>query len=202
MVSRELPLLIDTPREWAPQALSSIHQLLNDHAHLERKAASNALELFTRWPDANPSAYWLRVTANVARDEVQHLARVSGILNKRGGEISRTHRNEYASALHKKIRLGRAKEELVDRLFVAALIEARSCERFLCLADSDECDAELKRLYRALWSSEHGHYKVFLELAKSVVKEGDLKKRWKEWLRIESEVIQEQKPGCRIHSWV
>jgi tRNA 2-(methylsulfanyl)-N6-isopentenyladenosine37 hydroxylase len=199
---RLLPLLVDTPSEWAEGPLTSPLQLLNDHAHLERKAASNSLELLTRWPQADPPARWVKVLSGVVRDEVQHLARVSRILDKRGGEMSRAHRSTYASDLHKQmVRMGRGEEELLDRLIVSALIEARSCERFYLLGETTT-DAELGKLYRSLWASEHGHYRIFLELAQGVLPTKKVDARWKECLRIEGEIIRNQPSGARIHSWV
>ena len=103
----------------------------------------------------------------VARDEVEHLAVVSRMLARRGGRLTRQHGNPYASALHKLVRRGRGVEELVDRLMISALIEARSCERFKLLAEACE-DQELAKLYKGLWASEHGHYRTFIQLAEGI----------------------------------
>src|SRR5438067_1295990 len=152
----DLPLRFETPLAWAAAALESPLELLNDHAHLEKKAAANALELLNRWPEPNPPENWVAAMTAIARDEVEHLAMVCRILARRGARLSRSHRNEYASRLRGLVRKGAGPGELVDRLMVSALIEARSCERFLLL--SRACaDAELARLYRGLWASEHGH---------------------------------------------
>ena len=86
--SFELPLRWTTPVDWAPQVLREPLALLNDHAHLEKKAARNALELLDRWPDPTPPAHWVQTMAAVARDEVEHLAQVSRILQRRGAAIS------------------------------------------------------------------------------------------------------------------
>src|SRR5581483_11352815 len=141
-----LPLRFRTPPAWAAAAMVRRLELLNDHAHLEKKAATNALELLTRWPEPNPPENWVAAMTAVSRDEVEHLAVVSRLLARRGGRLTKQHANPYASALHQLVRRGRGPEELVDRLMISALIEARSCERFQLLADhcdSTGCDAEL-----------------------------------------------------------
>src|SRR6476659_7136914 len=152
----DLPLRYLTPASWATSALSQPLELLNDHAHLEKKAATNALELLNRWPEPNPPENWVAAMTAVARDEVEHLAVVSRLLARRGGKLTKSHANPYASDLHKLVRKGRGSEELVDRLMISSLIEARSCERFKLLGDVVEDDRELQKLYRRLWASEHG----------------------------------------------
>ena len=101
------PLRCATPPDWVAVALSRPLAFLNDHAHLERKAASNALELLGRWPypvdaegDAGGAAAdrWSRLLAGIARDEVRHLAQVLRLLTARGGHFERSHVNPYAAA--------------------------------------------------------------------------------------------------------
>src|SRR5437016_2419547 len=159
-----LPLKYATPAGWARGVLQRPLELLNDHAHLEKKAASNALELLNRWPEPRPPENWVAAMTAIARDEVEHLALVTRLLARRGGRLSRQHGNPYASELHKLVRKGLGPEELIDRLMISALIEARSCERFKLLAETCE-DGELAKLYKGLWASEHGHYLSFLQLA-------------------------------------
>src|SRR3954449_846289 len=132
----DLPLKYETPASWATQALREPLELLNDHAHLEKKAAANALELLNRWPEPNPPENWVAAMTAIARDEVEHLATVSRLLARRGGRLTRQHGNPYAADLHKLVRRGKGKEELVDRLMISALIEARSCERFRLLGEA------------------------------------------------------------------
>src|SRR6476659_3826616 len=139
----DLPLRYTTPADWAAAVLARPLDLLNDPAHLEKKAAANALELLNRWPEPNPPENWVASMTAIARDEVEHLAVVSKLLARRGGKLTKSHANPYASELHKLVRKGLGTEELVDRLMISALIEARSCERFKLLGEVVE-DAELK----------------------------------------------------------
>ena len=95
-------------------------------------------------------------------------------------------------------RLGR--DELVDRLLVSALIEARSCERFNLLGEASDDDDELRKLYRGLWASEHGHYRTFVQLAEEIQEPKQVAKRWDEMLDAEARIIETQAPGARMHS--
>jgi tRNA 2-(methylsulfanyl)-N6-isopentenyladenosine37 hydroxylase len=195
----ELPLLSATPPEWGRAVLAEPLRLLMDHAFLEKKAASNALELLTRWPNDWLDG-WVEAMTTIARDEVVHLAQVTRLLIARGGRLDRIHKNPYANALRQLVRKGE-RTELLDRLLVAALIEVRSCERFSVLAAASE-DPELAGFYQALYSSERGHYKTFLLLASKVSGQAAVELRWREMLVSEAGVLADQQPGPRIHSGV
>ncbi len=195
-VSDDLPLLSRTTDRWAAVALEDPLALLSDHAHLEKKAALNALELLHRCPDNADRDEWTLALASIAKDETAHLHAVARLLKKRGGVLSRGHKNPYAVGLHREVRMGKGPDEVMDRLLVSALIEARSCERFGVLARAAE-DRELAALYRGLWSSEKGHFTVFLGLAGLA---GPVEKRWEELLKTEGRVLGEQVPGPRMHS--
>ncbi len=186
----DLPLLYKTPATWASAVLTQPLELLNDHAHLEKKAAG---------PEPSPPENWVAAMTAVARDEVEHLAVVSRLLARRGGRLTKSHANPYASALHKLVRRGQGTSELVDRLMISSLIEARSCERFALLGNACE-DPELQKLYKGLWASEHGHYKTFLQLAEQLQPAKEVAQRWQEMLDAESAIMQIQLPGPRMHS--
>lgn len=195
----ELPLLSLTPAAWAHAALSDPVALLIDHAFLEKKAANNAMELMTRWPgDWTPG--WVETMAAIARDETAHLAQVLRLLAKRGGRLERVHKNPYANALRLLVRKG-GTGEILDRVLISALIEARSCERFGVLAAA-ATDPEIAALYQALFASELGHYKVFLKLAHKIDASHATDARWRQMLAEEARILGEQTPGPRIHSGV
>lgn len=196
----ELPLKYRTPAAWARRVLRDPLALLNDHAHLEKKAAANAFELLNRWPEPNPPENWVAAMCAVARDEAEHLGVVTRLLARRGGKLTRTHRNPYANDLRQLVRLGEGDNELIDRLMISALIEARSCERFALLAEVCDDDRALKKLYRGLWASEHGHYRMFLQLAEAVQSKVKVERRWLQMLDAEAKIIQSQSPGPRMHS--
>lgn len=203
MRDAELPLRYATPKSWAEAVLRQPLPLLNDHAHLEKKAATNALELLNRWPEPSPPENWVSAMTAVARDEVEHLAVVSRLLVRRGGRLTKQHSNPYAAELRALVRQGLGPAELVDRLMISALIEARSCERFKLLAEAvTDDDRELQKLYRGLWASEHGHYLSFLQLAEQLLPAADVAVRWGQMLDAESKIIRRQPPGPRMHSGV
>lgn len=207
--SDALPLRWHTPPAWVSVAMQDPLALMCDHAHLERKAASNALDLLGRWParvelrapaDFGPADRWVRVLTSIAQDELRHLAQVLRLLNRRGGHLERSHVNPYAAALHADVRRGHGPRELLDRLLVSALIEARSCERFELLA-THAADDELRRLFGSLCQSEQGHYRAFLELAAMLPRVGrDREARWDAWLDIEARVMAAQVPAATMHS--
>jgi tRNA-(ms[2]io[6]A)-hydroxylase len=198
---REIPLLLATPVGWAEVALRDTLALLCDHAYLEKKAATNALELLNRWPEPSCPKEWAGTLAAIASDEASHLSGVVRILVDRGGRLDRSHRNDYANRLRLHVRKGEGSAELVDRLLVSALIELRSYERFDLLAR--HCrgrDPVLSRFYHRLCSSELGHYRVFLRLAGLAVGALEVDSRWREMLAFEAAAMAVQPPGPRIHS--
>jgi tRNA-(ms[2]io[6]A)-hydroxylase len=191
-----LPLHSRTSMEWAHAVLAEPVRLLIDHAFLEKKAATNA-ELLTRWPgDWLPG--WVETMTSVARDEAAHLAQVMRILLRRGGRLDRIHKNPYANSLRLQVRKGDP-AEILDRLLVSAVIEVRSCERFAVLAAASS-DEELAGFYAALFASEFGHYRVFLDLAGKMADRAAVEARWQQLLGAEKEILARQEAGPRIHS--
>lgn len=184
-----------TPAGWAEQVLADEHALLADHAHLERAAAANAMSLVRRWPEGADPDRWVARLTGIARDEVEHLALVSRTLADRGGVLPREHRNPYAAGLRQHVATG-TPGELADRLYVSALIELRSCERFGLLAAAGHA---LSGLYAGLEASEAGHHRVFVHLAEQA---GGSDDRWAWWCDREAEVAAAQDPGPRIHAGV
>lgn len=197
----QLPLRYWTPTVWAERALADPLALLNDHAHLEKKAAANALELLLRWPEPNPPESWVAAMTSVANDETAHLATVTRLLARRGGRLTRGHRSTYAGGLREFVRRGDGLRELIDRLLISALIEARSCERFYLLACHAD-DAELARLYKELYVSEAGHYRVFVHLAEELPRAAGVAARWEWMLDAEAKLIAAQPPGPGMHTGV
>ena len=194
-----LPLRWRTPPQWAAGVLREPLALLSDQAYLEKKAANNALEFLNLWPGPTAPDHWLPSLTAIARDETQHLQMVVRLLEKRGGRLAPSHKTPYAMELRALVRRGKGKDELVDRLLISALIEARSCERFERLGEA-ESDPELSKFYGGLVASENGHYRIFVEMAKKAAPTREVEKRWVQLLEAEAVIIQAQPPGPRIHS--
>lgn len=197
----EYPLQLLTDPQWAITVLTSPLELLNDHFHLEKKAATNALDMMGRWQGMEVPIRWFKLMSSIAKDETDHMKLIARLVAKRGSTCSKLHVNPYAKALNKRIRLGSAKNELIDRLLISALIEIRSCERFELLSRHSH-DAELAKLYHGLWGSERGHYLQFLEAASWVLPATAVEARWNELVTEEAQVMRSQSPGPRIHSWI
>ncbi|MCS7014401.1 MAG: tRNA-(ms[2]io[6]A)-hydroxylase [Chloroherpetonaceae bacterium] len=197
----ELPLQYATPKSWAERVLQNPLELLYDHAYLERKAATNALDLLNRWVEPACPHQWVQTLSHLAQDETSHLYIVSQLIARRSGTLPRTHRNLYARDLRSAVRTGQGRNEVLDRLLVAALIEARSCERFWLLAEV-ATDKDLQQLYRNLFASEAGHFKTFLKLAEMIADSESVQNRWQELLRLEAELIQAQPVQPTLHSGV
>jgi tRNA-(ms[2]io[6]A)-hydroxylase len=163
-----LCLKVPTDAAWADEAMCGIETVLCDHAHCELKAASNALSLAARHPE---DLEIVRALAELAREETEHFQRVLCVMAARGLALGPPSVDAYAARLRRAAYgLGRSPggTPLVDRLLVAALIEARSCERFKVLAAATALDAgkrELHSLWSELLASEAGHYRTFVDLA-------------------------------------
>ena len=195
-----------TPAAWAARACADLPALLDDHAHLERKAASNALALLNRWPmrvRGTPEARrdWVRALSSIATDETRHLGQVLTELERVGGTFSAGHANAYAASLRTLVRVGDGRHELLDRLLVSGLIEARSCERFRLLAVGATLP-RLRRFYDVLARSEAGHHQAFTRLARHVAGTPEVEARAQVLQVAEAEIIRQMPAGPTLHSWV
>ena len=181
-----LGLKLPTDPRWVDIAKKNIEDILVDHAYCEQKAASSCISLIVQYPDYEGL---VEVLTPVVSEEWDHFQRVIAQLKKRGYSLGVQRKDEYVAALLSKIRKGGSRsEQLVERLLVNALIEARSCERFKLLWQQIE-DQELKSFYHELMISEAGHYKNFIKLAKQYYDPAKVQDRWEQWLEIEAEII-------------
>jgi tRNA-(ms[2]io[6]A)-hydroxylase len=128
--------------------------------------------------------------ASLAQEEMEHFERVHNLMQKRGISLQKERKDEYIAELQKFFpKGGRTREQiLIDSLLFAAMVEARSCERFRILSENLE-DEELAAFYHELMKSEAGHYSMFLLLAKKHGGEEEVDLRWNAFLDYESEVI-------------
>jgi tRNA-(ms[2]io[6]A)-hydroxylase len=196
-LSGEGPVILHsaTDPRWLPLALERFNEVLVDHAHCEKKAAANALSLLQMYPELPDLPAQM---ARLAREESAHLARVLDLMAARGVTLTKDAGDPYAQGLQKLIRNPSA-ERKVDRLLVAAVIEARSCERLSLLAEGLE-DPALRRFYGELAQSEDGHQSLFYRLA--VTASGDeavVRERLEALLAREAEVIASIGVRAAIH---
>ncbi len=182
-----LGLKLPTDPRWVDIASKNIEDILVDHAYCEQKAASSCISLIVLFPDKERL---VEVLTPVVAEEWAHFELVLAQLKKRGFKLGRQRVDEYVQALSKHERKGdKLNRQLMDKLLINALIEARSCERFKLLYEHLK-DKELKRFYYDLMISEAGHYKNFLELAKMYMPEEIVKDRWQDLLVIEADIIR------------
>jgi tRNA-(ms[2]io[6]A)-hydroxylase len=190
-----LSLAATTDPIWTERALARLDDVLVDHAHCEKKAASTALSLLFRYPEQAPLQEPL---SRLAREELVHFEQVLALLRERGVRFRHQRPSPYAGRL---VAAARSHEpaRLLDLLLCAALIEARSCERFRLLADAVP-DPTLADFYRGLLASEARHHGVYVELARSVAGEETVRDRLAELAEHEAAVLREMPALARMHT--
>lgn len=182
-----LGLELATDPRWVDIAGKNIRDILVDHAYCEQKAASSCISLIMLHPERDKLVAML---VPVVAEEWSHFERVIQHLTKRGYSLGRQRKDEYVEALFKILRKGGDREEqLMEKLLMNALIEARSCERFKTLWKNIG-DEELAEFYYELMVSEAGHYKNFLQLAKEYNDPVKVEARWRELLEQEAEIVK------------
>ena len=189
----KLKLLTD-PR-WANIAEDNLGEILTDHAWCEQKATTNAITIITMVPEYPEIITEL---LKIAQEELEHFQMVHEIIKKRGYTFGRERKDDYVGQLFKFIVQGTRENYIIDRMLFAAMIEARSCERFKVLTENIK-DEELKVFYKDLMISEAGHYATFIGFARKLGDPEKVNQRWEEWLEYESEIIKSYGNQERIH---
>jgi tRNA-(ms[2]io[6]A)-hydroxylase len=184
-----------TPERWLRQVSANIDELLIDHAHCEKKAAGTAMNLLFAYVE---NIELCRAMTEIVREELAHFHLVLDLLARRGIRFRRIRPGKYGDRLRGLVRKLEP-ERAVDRLLVAALIEARSCERFGLLRDHLP-DAELSAFFGGLFESEARHHSIYLRLAKAFAPEDVVRRRLQELAEEESRVIAEGDELARMHS--
>lgn len=198
-----LHLASTTAPQWCERALAEIDELLLDHAHCEKKAASTALSLIFRYPER---AALITPLSELAREELDHFEQVVALLRARGREFERLTPSPYAAKLMQAVRTHEP-ARLLDTLLCCALIEARSCERMQVLARAFESRVdqpgmrELFELYDGLLASEARHFATYVDLARrcGLVDEDALLGRLRELAEHEAEVLRAATGSARMH---
>ena len=196
--ARAAPMLsLQSPSSarWLGQVDAHLDDILVDHAHCDKKAAGVAMNLLFSYVDHVALA---RAMTEIVNEELEHFRMVLDLLERRGIPFRKLSPSTYGSRLHALIR----REEpgkAIDRLLVAGLIEARSCERFALLGDH-VTDPELRDFYRGLFESEARHHSTYVRLACDFAAEELVRDRL-HWLAAEEAAIMEQgDPFPRMHS--
>jgi tRNA 2-(methylsulfanyl)-N6-isopentenyladenosine37 hydroxylase len=190
-----LSLHTPSPERWLRQVLANLDELLIDHAHCEKKAAGTAMNLLFAYVE---NAEVCRAMTEIVQEELSHFHRVLDLLERRGVRFRRIRPSRYGDRLRtlvRKLEPGRA----VDRLLVAALIEARSCERFGILRDHLP-DRDLSAFFGGLFESEARHHSTYVQLAKAFAPEETVRRRLEALAVEEARIIAEGDDVARVHS--
>lgn len=192
-----LGLQLPTDPRWVDLAAISLEDILTDHAYCEQKAATTCISLIQRYPEKEKL---VKELSPIVTEEWGHFRQVFAELSKRSLKLGRQRKDLYVNKLLEFQQKGGSPEDVfLDKMLTMALIEARSCERFKRLSEGLN-DDYLRNFYRRFMESEAGHYHLFIELAETYVDKNKVRKRWKEWLDYEAEMIATlEVRGDRIH---
>lgn len=192
-----LHLQLATDPAWVDLAGKSLPEIFTDHAYCEQKAASACISMIQQFPDREELVEKL---APLVSEEWSHFRLVLREMKKRGIRLGRQRKNHYVNQLLKIQKRNTDRNELLlEKLLTAALIEARSCERFRLLS-LHLPDASLRQFYHQFMVSEAGHYTLFIELAVKYFGREKTMKRWKEYVDAEAAMLSQVLPsGSRLH---
>jgi len=191
-----LGLKLPTDPRWVNIVEKNIEEILTDHAYCEQKATSTAISLIVSFPE-----YTELVTEMIAlvKEEISHFKMVHDRIISNGWVLGRDRKDEYVLQLLKFFPKGGSRTtQLVHRLLYAALIEARSCERFRLLSEELK-DKELAEFYRKLMVSEANHYTMFLGFARQYGDRKEVDQKWQELLDFEADIMKNLSKSETIH---
>lgn len=194
-----LGLKLPTDPRWVNIVEKNIEEILTDHAYCEQKAASNAISVivkFSQYPDL------VKAMTEIAQEEMEHFGLVHDKMLERGLKLGFERKDPYvndlAAYLKERNSGGSMENQFVNRMMFAAMIEARSCERFRILSEEIN-DEDLREFYRGLMESEARHYTTFLGFARKYGKGIDVEKRWQEFLDFEATLMEKYGKNETMH---
>lgn len=191
-----LGLKLPTDPRWVNIVEKNIEEVLTDHAYCEQKAASTAISLIIGFPEYSDL---VQAMTALVKEEISHFKMVHDKILERGYTLGRDRKDEYVIALRTFFPKGGSRTtQLVHRLLYAALIEARSCERFRLLSEELE-DQELATFYRNLMVSEANHYTMFLGFARQYGNREEVDKLWQDLLEYEAKLMKDLGKKETIH---
>ncbi len=191
-----LGLKLPTDPRWVNIAEKNLKEILIDHAYCEQKAASTAISLIVSFPEFTELT---QAMIDLVQEEMSHFKMVHDELLKRGYEMGRDRKDEYVLQLLKFFPKGGSRiDQMVHRLLYAALIEARSCERFKLLSEELN-DKELRIFYKKLMISEANHYTMFLNFARQYGDREQVDEKWQSLLEYEAKIMQDLSKKESIH---
>ena len=191
-----LGLKFETGTSWVEIAKAGLQQVLTDHAFAEQKAASNAVSIIINYSEETEL---VSAMSDIAIEEMEHFKMVHEFMVERGMVLGREQKNDYAKHLHSYfVKTKDRTDALIQRLLIAALIEARSCERFKVFSENIE-DKALSDFYKELMVSEANHYTVFLGFAREYQDRKIVDEKWEGLLAYEAEFMKNRGTSAKVH---
>lgn len=191
-----LGLQFDTETSWVEVAQNGLQQLLTDHAFAEQKAASNAVSIIINYSEETAL---VKDMSDIAIEEMEHFRMVHNLMIKRDMVLGKATKNDYALKLQQFFpKTNNRTEALIHRLLVAALIEARSCERFKVFSENMD-DQELSDFYKDLMISEANHYTLFLGYARKYMDREIVDQKWQGLLEFEADLMKSRGTIAKVH---
>ncbi|WP_299242325.1 tRNA-(ms[2]io[6]A)-hydroxylase [uncultured Aquimarina sp.] len=191
-----LGLKLPTDPRWVNIVEKNIEEILTDHAYCEQKATSTAISLIVSFPEYTEL---VQEMTKLVKEEISHFKMVHDKIIARGWTLGRDRKDDYVIQLVTFFPKGGSRTtQLVHRLLYAALIEARSCERFKLLSEELE-DQELAKFYKDLMVSEANHYTMFLGFARKYGDREEVDKKWQDLLIYEAEIMKSLSKKESIH---
>src|SRR4051812_24372114 len=180
-----LGLKSSTCSRWLAQVDRDLPAILVDHAHCEKKAAGTAMNLLVAYGSDRPQI--CRELADIVVEELEHFRMVLDLLDERGLKYTSQKPSRYGRALNDLVRKTEP-DRAIDRLLIASLIEARSCERFSLLREH-VADERLAAFYGSLFESEARHHRTYVNMARYFADASSVRERLEELLSAEGEII-------------
>ncbi|MFB0938665.1 MAG: tRNA-(ms[2]io[6]A)-hydroxylase [Candidatus Azotimanducaceae bacterium] len=191
-----LGLKFETETSWVEIAKDNLEQILTDHAFAEQKASANAISITINYSEETEL---VKEMLNIAIEELEHFQMVHKLMVDRGYVLGQAQRNDYALKLRNFFpKTNDRTNALIQRLLIAALIEARSCERFKVFSENLE-DPELSDFYKELMISEANHYTTFLGFARSYQDPTIVNEKWEALLNYEAELMKNRGNQAKVH---
>jgi tRNA-(ms[2]io[6]A)-hydroxylase len=184
-----LGLKMATDPRWVNIVERNIEEILTDHAYCEQKAASNAISMIIQYPEY-PDL--VQAMVEICQEEMEHFGLVHAKMMERGYHLGFERKDPYVNDLAKFLKTtadGSKRVHFVNQMLFAAIIEARSCERFKILSEEIN-DQDLREFYRGLMESEARHYTTFLGFARKYGVGVDIDARWKDFLDFEATLME------------
>jgi len=194
-----LGLKMATDPRWVNIVERNIEEILVDHAYCEQKAASNAISMIVHYPQYTDL---VQAMTAICQEEMEHFNMVHEKILERGLKLGFERKDPYvndlATYLKKHKNDGSKEGHFVNQMLFAAMIEARSCERFKILSEEIN-DEDLRQIYRSLMESEARHYTTFIQFARKYGKGIDVDKRWQDFLEFEASLMEKYGKSETMH---